>query len=113
MKAQCIVKINWDGEKTAAAARAAIGWRVNVELRLPANYHRALSTHLYPEYEQDWPQIIDISGGAELLSKIARIDGLNEFAELAQAALQARARVQIQSSSPKVAISVLATAADG
>jgi hypothetical protein len=97
------VKIDWKGGKTAAAARTAIDRRLNVELSLPANYHHALSAQLYPESEPT-PPLIDVTGGAELLFEIARINGLIEITGLAQAASEASARVQVLSPSPKVAI---------
>jgi YbbR domain-containing protein len=104
MKTHPIVKIDWKGGKTAAAARTAIDRRLNVELNLPANYHHALSAQLYPESEPTRPPIIDVTGGAELLFEIARINGLVEITGLAQAASEASARVQVLSPSPKVAI---------
>lgn len=104
MKTNSIVKIDWKGRKTAAAARTAIDRRLNVELSLPANYHHALSAKLYPTSEPAQPPIIDVTGGAELLFEIARINGLIEIGGLAQAAAEAGARVQILSPSPKVAI---------
>ncbi len=104
MKTNSIVKIDWKGGKTAAAARTAIDRRLNVELSLPANYHHALSAQLYPKSEPARPPIIDVTGGAELLFEIARINGLIEIAGLAQAASETGARVQVLSPSPKVAI---------
>ena len=113
MKTRCIVKIDWKGGKTAAAALEAIDRRLNIELHLPANYHHALCAHLYPEPEPTRHQIIDVTGGAELLCEIARINGLIEIAGLAQAASQARAQVQVLSPSPKVVITVPVTTPDG
>lgn len=104
MKTNSIVKIDWKGGKTAAAARTAIDRRLNIELSLPANYHHALSAQLYPTSEPPQPAIIDVTGGAELLFEIASINGLIEIAGLAQAASETGARVQILSPSPKIAI---------
>lgn len=106
METPRIVEIDWKDGKSAAAARAAIERRLNVELRLPANYHHALSAQLYPESESARPQIIDVTGGVELLFEIARIEGLIEIAGLAQAASRAGARVQVLSPGPKIEITV-------
>lgn len=106
MKNRRIVEIDWKDGKSAAAAQTAIEQRLNVELRLPANYHHALSAHLYPESESVRPAVIDVTGGAELLFEIARINGLIEIAGLAQAASEAGARVQVLSPSPKIEITV-------
>ena len=94
----------WEGQTTLGALRKLTQARVNFELQLPPDYHFALFRHLFPDAPEGEPESIDVSGTAELLDKVAEIQGLQELAELADLAGAARARVRIQSPGPGILV---------
>lgn len=99
------VKLDWNGVETVGAAIAAVVRHRPIELQLPANYHHALLVRAQPAAAKSaLPEILDITGGPELLAEIAHIDGLKELAALIPAVLEAKSRVRILSPSPKVTI---------
>ena len=106
------VKLDWNGAETLTAARDAVIQRRPIELHLPANYHHALFVRAHPDPEPSQREVLDVSGGPELLAEIAQIDGLKEFAGLIPAVSDAKSRVRLMSPSPKVTI-VPAVDADG
>lgn len=95
----------WEGQSTLPALRKLAEARVDFELQLPPDYHFALFRHLFPDAPEDEPEQIDVTGTAELLDKVAEIQGLQELAELADLAGAAQARVRIQSPGPGIRVS--------
>ncbi len=94
----------WEGRTTLTALCNLVQARISVELQLPADYHFALFRHLYPNASAGEPEQIDVSGGAELLEKVAEIRGLNELAELAAPIAAAGGQVHIQSPGPGILV---------
>lgn len=97
-------RLLWDGKSTLLALRELVQARLNFELQLPPDYHFALFRHLYPHAATDAPGRIDISGGAELIGRIADIRGLNELAELASLVAASHAQVRVLSPGPGIQI---------
>lgn len=113
MKTEQDVKLDWNGVETVDAARNAVTRRRPLELQLPANYHHALFVRLCPDAKPAQPEILDVTGGPELLAEIAQIDGLREFAGLVPVVSEAKSRVRILSPSPKVTIMPVVDAEPG
>lgn len=96
-------RLLWKGQSTLRELRELVWTQVDFELELPPDYHFALFRHLYP-HAANGPEPIDVSGGAELIDKVAEIGGLNELAELAVLVDRSHAQVQILSPGPAILI---------
>ncbi|MBI5040004.1 MAG: hypothetical protein HZB57_01975 [Gammaproteobacteria bacterium] len=97
-------RLIWEGQTTLTALYGLVQGRVSFELQLAPDYHFALFRHLYPDANAAEPELIDVSGGADLLDKVAEIQGLNELAELAAPIAAAGGRVHIQSPGPGILV---------
>lgn len=109
MNVEPIGQIEWQGVETVAVARGMVLGHRPVEIHLPANYHHALFMRLRAGNAPAQPEVLDITGGPELLTEIARIDGLKDFDDLAPTASETGSRIHVVSPSPKVAIIPVAT----
>jgi len=92
----------WPSQGASDALRAALASRRPLIVALPADLHHALFAHLYPEAAPGDPEDIDLSGGAELLDRIAEVASLEPLADLLQPAARNRYRVRVQSPSPRL-----------
>lgn len=99
------VRLSWEGKTTLPKLHELVRTRMNFELQLPPDYHFALSRHLLPHAAPDESEQIDMTGTAELLTKVAEIRGLQELAELAVPVAAAEGHVQIQSPAPGILVS--------
>lgn len=104
MKVEQTEQLEWKGAETAAAAQDAVIRHRPLEIHLPANYHNALLSRLRTDAGPAQPEILEITGGQELLAEIAQIDGLKDFAGLVGAVSESHSRVEVVSPSPKIAI---------
>lgn len=109
MKVEPVEQIEWKGIETVAAARGMVLGHRPVEIHLPANYHHALFVRLRSSNAPAQPEMLDITGGPELLTEIARIDGLKDFDDLAPTVSETGSRIHVVSPSPKIAIIPVAT----
>lgn len=98
------MRLMWEGDSTLATLRKFLRERTDFELELPPDYHFALFRHLYPHAAAGDSEVIDVSGGAELLDKVAEIQGLNELTELAAPVAAAGGRVHIRSPGPGILV---------
>lgn len=98
------MRLMWEGGSTLTTLRKLLRERTDFELELPPDYHFALFRHLYPHAAAGEPELIDVSGGVELLEKVAEIQGLNEVAELAAPIAAAGGRVHILSPGPGILV---------
>lgn len=97
-------RLIWEGQTTLMALLSLVQARISLELQLAPDYHFALFRHLYPQAATAEAKQIDVSGGAELLAKVAEIQGLNELAELVAPIAAAGGRVHIQSPGPGILV---------
>lgn len=104
------VRLIWEGLTTLHALQRLVQARMNFELQLPPDYHFALFRHLFPHAAPGETETIDVSGTADLLDKVAEIQGLHELAELTAPVAASRARVRILSPGPGVLVSFAAQA---
>lgn len=66
-----------------------------IGLNLAANYHHAIFRHLHPAAPAGQFEVLDEQGGAELLAKLAEIEGLQALAELRDAVAESKGSVRI------------------
>lgn len=97
-------RLIWEGSETLHHAAELIRQRSDVELQLPSELHFALFTHFYPTEERTQPDAIDVSGGTEILEKVAEVRGLEQIRELIEPTAHAGAEVQVVSPSPTIFI---------
>lgn len=93
-------RLMWEGLGTLAELHTLVRRGEGFELQLPPDFHFALFRHLYPHAAAADPEQIDVSGGAELVDKVAEIQGLRELAELSAPLAARRARIHILSPGP-------------
>lgn len=104
MKAETTTRLQWRGDETVASMREAIVRRTDVELQLPADLHHALCSRLNPDVSPAHGQRLDLSGGAELLARVAEIASLSALAALEDPVYRAPARVRVVSPAPTILI---------
>jgi hypothetical protein len=105
MEKEPLIKLPWHGHETIASIPSLLDKGDRIEILLPSNYNHALFRVLHPGEPPAQLEEIDVSGGPELLAKIATVTGLEEFATLTQTLASADARVQVVSP-PKVLITL-------
>jgi len=89
------LKLVWRGRETADAAAQAIADSRRVEITLPANFHHALFARVHPAPGAASMEILDVSGGAELLRTVAAVAGLEDLNRLAPPLQRAAYRVHL------------------
>ncbi len=98
-------RLQWRGGETVASLREAIARHADVELELPADFHHAVASRLKPDLPPAHGQRLEVSGGAELLARVAGIAGLSALSSLEDAVYRAPARVHVVSPVPTIRIS--------
>lgn len=96
-------RIHWSSPEAPQQAARAVREGDAVELDLPADFHHALFRHLHPDQEPG-TELVDRTGGAELLEEIATIRLLQELQDLAAAAAETGAAVVVQSPAPRIVV---------
>jgi hypothetical protein len=104
MKNPRIERLPWEGDATVLAALAALSRHQDVELDLPESYHHTIRAHLQPEATVGTNNDVFLTGGAELIARIAEVRGLGALDALAQAVAGTDAEVQVESPLPRVLI---------
>ncbi len=100
------VRLTWRGAKTVQSVASFLERQGNVSLGLAPDLHHSLFVHLHPQAPPGLPEEVDIQGGAELLSRVAQIAGLEEIARLVPALQAANAQVQVLSPAPIIRIRI-------
>lgn len=103
MEKEPLIKLTWHGRETVASVPALLDQAEQIEIILPLNYNHALFHRLHPHAPPAELEAIDVSGGPELLVKIATINGLEEFDALASKLTTAQTEIRVVSP-PKVVI---------
>lgn len=97
-------RVLWRDRQSTREAREALAEFGRVELDLAPSFHHALFAHLQPRAETGQPEVLDLEGDADLLRRIANIQGLEEMAELAEWVTEALGTVLVRSPSPTIII---------
>ena len=103
MEKEPLIKLTWRGRETIESIPPLLGDARQIEIILPANYNHSLFCALHPDEPPAQLEEINASGGRELLSVIATVKGLEEFAALAKAPATGHIGVEV-TSPPRVVI---------
>jgi hypothetical protein len=93
-------RLLWRGPETVAEIARKLQKRKPVAVSLPRSFHHVLSVRLC-----DYAKLhgmLDITGGADLLGRVAEITGLHEFAQLRELVGRAGAGVRVHSPPPQI-----------
>ena len=105
MERGSVTCLTWQGRRTVQEVKALLGFPTQIEIALPLNYNHTLFHKLHPDAPAYALQELDESAGPELLSVVATVNGLEEFAELVQPVHSVDATVTLVSP-PRVIIRV-------
>ncbi len=95
MAQELLIRLNWEGSETIEAIRPVLRQPCRIELTLAANYHHAIFRHLHPTAPAGQSELLDEQGGAELLAKLAEIEGLQVIAQLRDAVAKSKGKVRV------------------
>ena len=95
MTQELIVRLNWEGAETIEAITPVLHQPCRIELTLAANYHHAIFRHFHPTAPAGQFELLDERGGAELLAKLAAIEGLQGIAQLRDAVAKSKGKVRV------------------
>ncbi|SOD41787.1 hypothetical protein SAMN06298226_2090 [Nitrosovibrio sp. Nv4] len=112
MEKDPLIKLTWRGHETIESIPALLDHARKLEITLPSNYNHSLFSALHRDEPAAQLEEIDVSGGPELLARVATVSGLEEFATLTRPLTAARATIQVESP-PKVIITLPAGNTEG
>ena len=92
--------LRWRGSETVAEAARNLGEQRPVVVSLPLSFHHVLCVRLC-EYARLFGTL-SIDGDADLLGRVAEIEGLHELEQLRKPARLAGASVRLKSAPPKL-----------
>ncbi|MBA2484449.1 MAG: hypothetical protein H0V39_08540 [Nitrosomonas sp.] len=104
MNEEPLIRLTWQGQKTVESIPKLLNEAEQIEVTLPMDYNHALFRTLNPDVSVAELEKIDVSGGPELLNRIAAVRGLEELAALAERLNVANISVRIISP-PKLILS--------
>jgi protein-L-isoaspartate(D-aspartate) O-methyltransferase len=90
-----IVRLNWEGDETIRAIAPVLSHPCHIELHLAANYHHAIYRHFNPAAPPGGLEVLDEQGGAELLDRLAEIEGLRALAQLKVAVAESHGLIHV------------------
>jgi hypothetical protein len=93
-------RLTWRGLSSIAEVTRKLEQRKPVVVSLPWSFHHALSVRLCDRAKLHGA--LDVSGGSELLARLADTAGLHDFARLREPLRLAGARVRVHSPPPQV-----------
>lgn len=98
------VNLMWSGRETVAHAIEAVQRQASVEIALPASFHHALFSRLYPDADAATLERVDEAGGSELLAAVASLSGLEAVAELEAPLIRSGYRLHLVSPGPVLSL---------
>ena len=91
-------RLVWAGPATVEQIAENLRARRRTVVKLPANYHHALSVRLFQSARARG--VMDLSGDARLLERIAALDGLHSLRTLVEPMQEQGTRVRLRSPFP-------------
>ena len=95
MDKEPLIRLTWHGHETVSLIPGLLNEFEQIEITLPLEYNHALFEKLHPDARPADLEDIDAHGGAELLSRIATVSGLEELENLTEPLNNAQASVRI------------------
>jgi hypothetical protein len=89
--------MNWEGRQSVAEIIELTATARLIEVQLAPSYNHALFRHFNPDAQPGAVEELDEQGDTGLLRSIADINGLEDFAALAEPLAEAGASVQVAS----------------
>jgi hypothetical protein len=83
MDKEPLIELPWRGQETIANTPRLLDKARQVKITLPANYNHSLFSVFHPGAQPGNTEVVDVSGGPELLGTVASIKGLEAVAGLA------------------------------
>lgn len=99
-----VVALTWGGRETAVHAVEALQRGAKVDIALPASVHHALFRRLYPGADAAGPEEVNVAGGAELITTLATLEGVEAMAELAEPLARSGYGLQLRSPGPVLSL---------
>jgi hypothetical protein len=103
MDMEPLIKLTWRGRETVESVPSLLQRAEQIEIHLPPGYNHSLFCLLHPHAPPSQLENIDVSGGPQLLERVASIKGLEAFRALIESLNASGATVQVLSP-PKVLI---------
>jgi hypothetical protein len=83
MDKEPLIELPWRGRETIANTPKLLDKARQVKITLPDNYNHSLFSVFHPGAQPGNTEVVDVSGGPELLAAVASIKGLEGIAQLA------------------------------
>lgn len=93
-------RLPWAGKETIERIAENLARRRRTVVKLPSAYHHALRLHFYKN--RRYRGLIDLSGDAALLARVATVAGLGNLRVLATPMRNSSARVRLRSAPPQL-----------
>lgn len=98
------LRLAWAGRETVGPVLDTLKRRGKVEITLPQSLHHALFRRLHPGPDNAVAEIVNQTGGPELVDILATLAGLDALAELAGALGEAGYRLHVVSPAPVLSL---------
>ncbi|HET7061610.1 MAG TPA: hypothetical protein VFI43_05480 [Nitrosospira sp.] len=98
-----LIKLTWRGRETVESVPALFERAEQIEINLPPGYNHSLFCLFHPHAPPSQLENIKISGGPQILERVASIKGLEEFKALTEPLTIAGVTVQVLSP-PKIVL---------
>ena len=96
--------ILWPGADALDDVQSAIGRGEAVDVVLPASEHHALYMHLQENARPVEAAVLELNGGAEILSHLAKLPGFEDFERLVPAVRRHGYRIVLASPPPVLSL---------
>ncbi|MDT8404993.1 hypothetical protein [Sulfuriflexus sp.] len=97
MNREPLIHLMWHGQETVEAIPELLQQAEQIEIELPSDYNHALFRALNPDAPDAELEDINVSGGVELLSVVASINGLEKLATLVKWLSSEHTSIQVYS----------------
>jgi hypothetical protein len=97
MDKEPLIELPWRGQETITNTPRLLDKARQVKITLPANYNHSLFSVFHPGAQPGNTEVVNVSGGPELLATVASIKGLDGIARLADELPAGELNIQVVS----------------